>query len=50
MNLPPCCVDPREPETKQASSLLDLEAVGSLRPVKLRELETAVHYALDLRD
>ena len=29
---------------------LDPEAIGSLGPVKLRELETAIHYALDLRD
>jgi hypothetical protein len=25
------------------------EAIGSLGPVKLRELEAAIHYALDLR-
>ena len=29
---------------------LDLEPAGSLGPVKLRELEAAIHYALDLRD
>jgi len=30
--------------------LLDADAVGSLGPVKLRELDAAIHYALDLRD
>lgn len=30
--------------------LLDSDALGSLGPVKLRELEAAIHYALDLRD
>jgi mRNA interferase MazF len=29
---------------------LDPETIGSLGPVKLRELESAIHYALDLRD
>jgi mRNA interferase MazF len=28
---------------------LDPEAIGSLGPVKLRELDAAIHYALDLR-
>ena len=28
---------------------LDPDAIGSLGPVKLRELEVAIHYALDLR-
>jgi mRNA interferase MazF len=30
--------------------MIDLQAIGSLGPVKLRELEAAIHYALDLRD
>ena len=29
---------------------LDPEPIGALGPVKLRELEAALHYALDLRD
>jgi mRNA interferase MazF len=29
---------------------LDPDPIGSLGPVKLRELEAAIHYALDLRD
>lgn len=28
---------------------LDPEPIGSLGPVKIRELEAAIHYALDLR-
>ena len=30
--------------------MVDLGAIGSLGPVKLRELASAIHYALDLRD
>ena len=30
--------------------MLDRDVIGSLGPVKLRELEEAIHYALDLRD
>jgi mRNA-degrading endonuclease toxin of MazEF toxin-antitoxin module len=29
---------------------LDPEPIGALGPVKIRELEAALHYALDLRD
>jgi mRNA interferase MazF len=29
---------------------LDPDPIGTLGPVKLRELDTAIHYALDLRD
>ncbi len=29
---------------------LDTDPIGSLGPVKLRELDAAIHYALDLRD